>query len=188
MLAVASVAACNQADDRPAQWAYISPAIMQPNCASASCHSPAAAASGLDFSTPENGYASLTRLWVWVVYPGGDGGAAIPPGTPCAVQNGTEVCEEKVRPLVTPYDPDQSRLVNVLLARDAPRMPPDRPLTQPDIALIERWILNGAFEYANGTNGNADVGVGAGGPDGSPTDATFDRGSPSDGPRDGSND
>jgi hypothetical protein len=30
------------------------------------------------------------------------------------------------------------------LARDAPRMPPDRPLPADDIRLVERWILNGA--------------------------------------------
>ena len=54
------------------------------------------------------------------------------------------------RPLVTPYDPAGSRVVNMLRARDAPRMPPDRPLPEADIELVERWILNGAFEHGNG--------------------------------------
>jgi hypothetical protein len=34
-----------------------------------------------------------------------------------------------------------------LRARDLPRMPPDRPLAEADIELIERWILNGACQY-----------------------------------------
>jgi hypothetical protein len=140
-------AGCSQVDDRPAEWGYISPAIFQPNCATTSCHSPAAAVSGLDFSTPQNGYESLTQLWVWVVFAPD---AATPLGTPCATESGTRVCEEKERPLVTPYDPAGSRVVNMLRARDAPRMPPDRPLPEADIELVERWILNGAFEYPNG--------------------------------------
>ena len=150
--AVASIGAgaCNQGDNRPAEWGYLSPAIFQPNCATTSCHGPAAAVSGLDFSTPENGYTSLTRLWVWVPF-GAD--AATPTGTPCATVNGTLVCEEMFRPLVTPYDPAGSRLVSMLRARDAPRMPPDRPLPEADIELVERWILNGACPTALACNG-----------------------------------
>jgi hypothetical protein len=139
----AGSAGCGSVDNRPAEWGYISSALFQPNCATASCHSPAAAVSGLDFSTPDNGYTSLTRLWVWVVTPG-DAGA---PGLPCAIVNGTQVCEEMLRPLVTAFDPEGSRLVNMLRARDAPRMPPDRPLPEDDIRLVERWILNGACRY-----------------------------------------
>ena len=147
VLVAAGTGGCSQIDNRPAEWGYISPAIFQPNCATTSCHSPAAAVSGLDFSTPENGYTSLTQLWVWVVFPP-DGGT--PPGLPCATKDGTRVCEEKERPLLTPYDPAGSRVVNMLRARDAPRMPPDRPLPEADIELVERWILNGAFEYGYG--------------------------------------
>ena len=51
---------------------------------------------------------------------------------------------------MTPYDPAGSRVVNMLRARDAPRMPPDRPLPEADIELVERWILNGAPEYGYG--------------------------------------
>jgi len=135
---------CGATDNRPAEWAYISPALFQPNCATTSCHSPAAAVSGLDFSTPDNGYASLTRLWVWVVTPPDAGTTVV--STPCGVVDGTQVCEEMSRPLVTPFDPEGSRVVNMLRARDAPRMPPDRPLPEDDIRLIERWILNGACQ------------------------------------------
>ena len=186
MLAAALIAAplatacgCGQ-DDRPAEWAYISPAIFQPNCATTSCHRPAAAVSGLDFSTPENGYASLTQLWVWVVYPP-DGGTSPAPGAPCAMKGGTTVCEVMERPLVTPYDPAGSRVVNMLRARDAPRMPPDRPLPEADIELVERWILNGAFEYPNSSLTDGSVA----GSDGRRFDAGSSEGKRSDGATEG---
>lgn len=130
---------CGRDDDtRPPEWEYISAAIFQPNCATASCHSRAAAAAGLDFSDADRGYTSLTGLWIWIVDPDATG-----PG--CRPDMGTNVCERGDRPLVTPYVPSQSRLVNSLRARGSSRMPPDRPLTEADIALVERWILNGAF-------------------------------------------
>jgi hypothetical protein len=140
LLGAGVVPACS-GDPRPAEWAYISPAIMQPNCATASCHSRATAAAGLDFSDAHRGYQSLTKLWVWVPNP-----------TPADKQNlhcgtssgGTPVCDEYFRPLVTPYVPAESRLVNTLRARGALRMPPDRPLNEADIRLIEQWILDGA--------------------------------------------
>jgi hypothetical protein len=152
---------CSGADSRPAVWGFISPEILQPNCATTSCHSPAAAVSGLDFSTPQSGYTSLTGLWVWLVVP--DGGA-VPPGVPCATINETVTCEQMLRPLVTPYDPEGSTLVSSLRARNLPRMPPDRPLTEADIELVERWILNGACEYGATCADDA----------GAPTDGTAD--------------
>lgn len=142
VLGAAASSGCGNVDTRPATWDYLSPAIFQPNCATTSCHTPASAVSGVDFSTPERGYTSLTGLWVWIVV-APDAGAP-PAGVPCATVDGTLVCERQLRPLVTPYDPAGSRVVNMLRARDAPRMPPDRPLTEPDIRLVERWISNGA--------------------------------------------
>jgi hypothetical protein len=149
-LAVAS-AGCGGADPRPAVWDIISPEIFQPNCATTSCHSPAAAVLGLDFSTPDSGYMSLTGLWVWIAIPP-DVGA--PPGVPCATVAGTLVCEQMGRALVTPFDPAGSRVVNMLRARDAPRMPPDRPLTEADIELVERWVLDGACRTGTSCAGN----------------------------------
>jgi hypothetical protein len=178
-VALVGAGGCSQSDNRPAEWAYISPALFQPNCATTSCHNPAAAVSGLDFSTPENGYASLTQLWVWVVVPPD---AAAPLGAPCSTVNATHVCEEKERPLITPYDPAGSRVVNMLRARNAPRMPPDRPLPEADIELVERWILNGAFEYPNGlraadasASGSDARRLDAGSSDGKRSDAAVDR-------------
>jgi hypothetical protein len=146
---------CGEVDPRPAEWSYLSPAIFQPYCATTSCHSPAAAVSGLDFSTPDNGYASLTKLWVWIAVPP-DAGAP-PAGVPCAQVRGTLVCEEMLRPLITPYDPAGSRVVNMLRAHDAPRMPPDRPLTEPDIRLVEKWVLNGACRSGSSCAGGGDA-------------------------------
>jgi hypothetical protein len=108
--------------------------------------------SGLDFSDPDRGYTSLTGLWVLVVDPTGTGG----PG--CGTVGGSVVCEKKERPLVTPYDPQASRLINVLRAQDAPRMPPDRPLAEADIRLIEKWILGGAKRGTGPDDAGADGG------------------------------
>jgi hypothetical protein len=147
-LAAAGAVGCSRYDDRPAEWGYISPAIFQPNCATTSCHGPAAAVSGLDFSTPANGYASLTELCAFVVFPP-DGSIPVPSNCHYTSYNGTIDCFEP-RPLVTAFDPAGSRLVNTLRAQNAPRMPPDRPLPEADIELVERWILNGASQFPGG--------------------------------------
>jgi hypothetical protein len=155
LLALAIAAAswgCGGVDSRPALWGFISPEIFQPNCATTSCHGPAAAASGLDFSTADRGYNSLTALWVWVVVP--DGGAVVP-GVPCGRVNGNWTCEQMSRPLVIPFDPAQSTLIDSLRARNVARMPPDRPLSEADIELVERWILNGACESGATCNSDA---------------------------------
>ncbi|MDB4954974.1 MAG: hypothetical protein JWO36_2543 [Myxococcales bacterium] len=46
-------------------------------------------------------------------------------------------------PMVVPGDPAASRLFTVL-SDSSKIMPPDVPLPQADIALIERWIAAGA--------------------------------------------
>jgi hypothetical protein len=142
-------------DNRPATWEYISPIIFQPSCASGSCHSPASAVAGLDLSTPDRGYTSLSGLWVWIVDPKGT------PEQGCKVMEGTVVCQRNQRALIVPYVPSQSRLVNVLRARDAPRMPPDRPLAEGDIDLVERWILGGAARTVGGPPAGAPTTVDA---------------------------
>lgn len=139
LLAGIWLAGCGELEEeRPAAWELISPVIIQPNCATVSCHSRATAAAGLDLSSPERGYQSLTGLWTWIVDPNGTREAN------CKEVDGRVVCQRAFRPLVTPYDPGQSRLINLLRARGTLRMPRDRPLPEADILLIERWILNGA--------------------------------------------
>jgi len=122
---MAVLVGCGGEENRPAQWSYISPAIIQPNCATSSCHSKAAAVSGLDFSTADDGLKGLTKQKLPEVEKG-DGR------------------NEITRQLILPGNPYESRLVNMLRARGTWRMPPDRPLPEADIELIETWILNGA--------------------------------------------
>jgi len=135
LLALAS--GCSTTDDRPFIWGYLSPVIFQPTCATPSCHSRAAAVAGLDFSDPDSGFASLRLGTVWVPAPAGD------PDGGCQDIHGQIFCPHE-RPLVVPFNPSQSRVVAMLRAQNAPRMPPDRPLPEVDIELVERWILDGA--------------------------------------------
>jgi hypothetical protein len=145
-LALASAlfgAACAKTDDRPAVWTYISAELFQPSCATASCHSRGLAVAGLDFSDPDRGYNSLTGLKVWIPDPNGTIGGD------CLMVGATVYCE-RARPLLVAFDPSQSRVVNMLRARSAPRMPPDRPLPEADIELVEAWILDGARSTPKG--------------------------------------
>lgn len=100
--------------DRPPAWPYVSAAITEPNCASAGCHNRETAAAELDFSTPERGYASMSRS------------------------------------LVVPFDPVQSRLVQLLRGIASPAVPPDRSLSGADLTLIENWIR---LDATNGITG-----------------------------------
>ncbi len=45
---------------------------------------------------------------------------------------------------VVPGSPTESKLVHMLRGNEVWRMPPDQPLPEADIQLIERWILEGA--------------------------------------------
>ncbi|HEY0710721.1 MAG TPA: hypothetical protein VGG33_28210 [Polyangia bacterium] len=120
------LAACGGEENRPASWEYISPAIIQPNCATSSCHSRAAAVAGLDLSETGEGYRSLMEQKL-PVRPDTDYKGNNPP-----------------RVLVVPGNPQQSRIINMMRGFGASLMPPDRPLPEADIALVEAWILAGA--------------------------------------------
>jgi hypothetical protein len=124
LLVSVALVGCGGDEDRPATWSYISPAIVQPNCATASCHSRGAATAGLDLSSSEAGYESLF--------------------TQKLAPSANPMRQNVARRLVTPGSPTESRVVNMLRAYGASRMPPDRPLAEADIALIEEWILSGA--------------------------------------------
>jgi hypothetical protein len=127
LLSSVALVGCGGEDDRPPVWSYISPAIIQPNCATSSCHSRGTAVAGLDLSSANVGWNGLLRQH-------------LPPLT-------DEVGKERSkvpRQLVLPYNPNESKMLNMLLARGTNRMPPDRPLADADIALVERWILLGA--------------------------------------------
>src|SRR5690349_17947286 len=59
-LVLASASGCGgQADTRPASWSYLSTAIVQPSCATASCHSQFTARSAVVLDKIRDGYVSL---------------------------------------------------------------------------------------------------------------------------------
>ncbi len=123
-LAAASAGGCAE-DDRPASFQYIHTAIIAPNCTTSSCHTLVVAQAGVRLHTVESAYTMLV-------------------GRPCEGES-SEPDLEPPRNFVAPGQPDRSRLMYLLTGEEARRrMPPDRPLPDPDIDLIERWILEGA--------------------------------------------
>ena len=50
---LASAAGCNDTDERPATWSYISATIIQPNCATSRCHSKGSNVLGLVLDTAD---------------------------------------------------------------------------------------------------------------------------------------
>ena len=103
-LVVSASAGCGgSVDSRPAKWSYIYPVIIQPNCATANCHSNLTQRASMRFDTMARAYTQLR-------------GQAISPA-----------------------------LSQLLRGQSAfQRMPPDVPLSDPDIALIEAWGADGA--------------------------------------------
>ena len=60
-LAVVWLPACEDVDDRPARWSYIQPAIIEPSCATSSCHSALSEVADLDFSDLDESYERLLQ-------------------------------------------------------------------------------------------------------------------------------
>lgn len=121
-MALCALAACGE-DDRPASFAYIHAAIIEPNCATASCHTAKNAQAGVRLDNVPSAYSILT-------------------GRAC---DGNHPDGEAPRNYVDPGHPDRSRLMYLLLGLEVRLpMPPDRPLPGGDIDLVERWILEGA--------------------------------------------
>jgi len=111
---LAGAAGCNDTDERPATWSYISATIIQPNCATSRCHSEGANVKGLVLDTVQGGYNAIAGYSA--------GGESDPDATGLMVRlNGGY-----------PGIPDVQR------------MPVDEPLPEADIALIRKWIANGA--------------------------------------------
>ncbi len=118
----AVVAACDAASDRPTDWGYVHTAILEPSCATALCHSKTAARAAVDLSTSPAAYAVLV---------GRVCGAPPLPGDP-------------IGNFVRPGHPESSRLMYLLRGDRTTVMPPDVPLPDGEIAVVERWILEGA--------------------------------------------
>lgn len=119
---------CEHSADRPARWSYIHASIIVPSCTTAGCHSALTAIAGLNLTDKHGAYTVLTG----------------------------HICGEPVRPqdpprnYVTPFSADYSQLVYQLRGADADGrpyrdvMPPDMPLPDAEVELVERWIDEGA--------------------------------------------
>jgi hypothetical protein len=123
--AAAALIGCGSAtDNRPAKWSFISAAIIEPSCATANCHSLIAQRASVDLHDRATGYASLvSRNFV----------------VPCdpATMNCT--------PTATPCNQTgASAVIYLMCGLGSLRMPPDNPLPEADIKLIDDWIKAGA--------------------------------------------
>lgn len=119
VLAGSALTSCEA--DRPATWSYIHEAIIEPNCTSSACHSKISSAFGIELHDREGAYVFLT-------------------GAVC----GQELEAQAPRNFVSPGDPTGSKLLYLLRGEEVRNMPPDVPLPDADIDLIEQWILEGA--------------------------------------------
>lgn len=123
LLAGAGLAsACVEPEQRPASWSYLHTAVLRPACTTSSCHSTASAAGGIDLTTPSTAYSYLL-------------------GRPCEAPSHPEDAPGNY---VFPFQPGRSRLLALLRGTPTVIMPPDTPLPTSEIALVERWILEGA--------------------------------------------
>ena len=116
------LAGCLPSEERPAAWSYVHAAIIEPNCATAGCHSQLTAIAGLSLASREGAYTMLT-------------------GRVCGEPIGPETAP---RNYVTPFAPEYSQLVYQLRGDSIDVMPPDVPLPASEIALVVRWIDEGA--------------------------------------------
>lgn len=122
-LALLGAVACGE-DDRPPTWSYVHAAIIVPNCTTSSCHNSFVAPAGVVLQDREGAYTILL-------------------GRTCESEQPDEAAPDGN--LVVPGSPETSRLMHLLIGDNVRRaMPPDRPLPDPDIDLIEQWIINGA--------------------------------------------
>lgn len=118
------LSSCGSADDqRPAAWSYIYPAIIEPSCATASCHSDFTRRAGVNFGFSDEAYFQLTQRHFVVQ-------CSVPPATP--------------DPACLARAVEDSEVMHLMRAEGASRMPPDFALPDVDIRLIGAWIANNA--------------------------------------------
>lgn len=113
---VVLVAACGtEPDSRPATLEVVTLTVLAPSCGQVQCHSSSTMREkDYEFDTVEGAREAL--------------------GT-----NGLKVNEAVARGL-----PLENDLMNVINADGLDRMPPDSPLADEDIVLIESWLVAGA--------------------------------------------
>ena len=109
LVGLADIGCGGAVDDRPAKWSFIATTIVEPSCATVSCHSAITERAGVDLHDRRSGYYALVNGYY-----------------------------------VIPHAPEQSAVVALMNAEGSLRMPPDVPLAEADIALIEAWIAAGA--------------------------------------------
>jgi len=120
---VACLAGCGGADNRPAKWSYIAPAIIEPNCATVSCHSAVAQRAGVILEPAQKAYDILTSRHFVVT-------------CPTSTDGGTTTCMDMAV--------GTSEILYLMRAQGSQRMPPDQALPEADIHLIQTWISQGA--------------------------------------------
>jgi hypothetical protein len=120
LMLVAGLAGCGGADNRPAKWSYIAPAIIEPNCATVSCHSSVAQRAGVILEPAQKAYDILTGRHFVVACPQGQDATCMD----------TAVAT--------------SEILYLLRGQGSQRMPPDQALPEADIHLIQTWIADGA--------------------------------------------
>ena len=119
---------------RPATWSFIYPAIIQPSCATASCHSDFTRRSGVNFGYSDEAFYQMVCRHFVVTCPAA--GATDPcTGMPVA---------QAAAPTCMNTAVQDSQVVHQMRAEGASRMPPDFALPDVDIRLIEAWIRGGA--------------------------------------------
>ena len=101
LLAAAAAGCGGSVDSRPAKWSYIAPIIIEPNCATANCHSALTQRKMVQLDKIDLSFKAA-KMWAGFV--------------------------PNLRSISSAF----------------PRMPPDAPLPEPDIALIEAWFQGGA--------------------------------------------
>ncbi|MCG8420476.1 MAG: hypothetical protein MJE77_21285 [Proteobacteria bacterium] len=116
---------CSDAEDRPATWSYVYATIIQPNCTTSNCHTPPASTAGLRFDTRESAYNYLT-------------------GRICETAEQIDPDLEADHNFVVPFQPEGSKLIYLLRGEEVRNMPPDVPLPDVEVEIIENWILEGA--------------------------------------------
>jgi hypothetical protein len=121
-LALLGGAGCNDTDERPATWSYISATIIQPNCGTSRCHAVGSEVKGWKFDE-QNAYDTLLASCI-----------IVPEGNPRPCPNAAG----------QPGEPANQELYLAITGNSLERMPPDEPLPQADIDLIEKWIAAGA--------------------------------------------
>lgn len=125
ILSASFLAGCSDAEDRPATWSYVYTTVIQPNCTSSNCHTSPASTAGLRFETSESAYNYLT-------------------GKICETVGPPDESLDPDHNFVVPFQPDSSKLMYLLRGEEVRNMPPDVPLPDVEVELIEAWILEGA--------------------------------------------